>query len=129
MSDSLRLTKAAHKLRTPYHVLYRGVLSGELPAHKEPPSKGWWVRVCDLPMIAQWVQTEVRSREPRPAAHIIEQVRTISLVQGQLGLSLRGLAKLLDVPQATLQHYAMGTRPAPQELLETIKGDLFRDKI
>jgi hypothetical protein len=121
MSDSLRLTKAAHKLRTPYHVLYRGVLSGELPAHKEPPSKGWWVKVCDLPMIAEWVRAEVRSREPRPAAHIIEQVRTISLVQGQLGLSLRGLAKLLDVPQATLQHYAMGTRPAPQELLSQLQ--------
>jgi hypothetical protein len=121
MSDSLRLTKAAHKLRTPYHVLYRGVLSGELPAHKEPPSKGWWVKVCDLPMIAQWVQTEVRSREPRPAAHIIEQVRTISLVQGQLGLSLRGLAKLLCLPQATLQHYVMGTRPAPPAVIEDIK--------
>lgn len=121
MSDSLRLTKAAQRLRTPYHVLYRGVLSGLLPAHREPPSKGWWVKVCDLPMIAEWVRAEVRSREPRPAAHIIEQVRVLSLVQGQLGVSERQLARVLDMPYSTLHCYLSGTRPAPPAVIEDVK--------
>lgn len=118
---SIRLSVAARRLRVAYHVLYRGVLSGAIPAHKEPPAKGWWLRVSDLDAIARWAETAVRPRPLRPESYLIEQITTISYVRGLLGLSLRAMARSLGLRPETLSGYAAGKRAAPEAVLAEIK--------
>ncbi len=118
---SLRLSVAARRLRVAYHVLYRGVLSGAIPAHKEPPAKGWWVRVSDLDAIGRWAETAVRPRPLRPESYLIEQIAAISYVRGLLGLSLRAMARSLGLRPETLSGYAAGKRAAPEAVLAEIK--------
>ncbi len=118
---SIRLSVAARRLRVAYHVLYRGVLSGAIPAHKEPPAKGWWVHVSDLDAIKAWAETAIRPRPVPPERHLIEQVRVISYAQGRTGMSLRAMAERLGLPAETLSGYALGKRMAPEAILDKIK--------
>jgi hypothetical protein len=125
---SLRLSVAARRLRVAYHVLYRGVLSGAIPSHKEPPAKGWWVRVSDLDIISAWAEAAVRPRPVPPERYLIDQVRIISYVQGQTGMSLRMMARVLGMPAETLGSYALGKRPVPEGLLYLIQNCDFKKK-
>jgi DNA-binding transcriptional MerR regulator len=57
----------------------------------------------------------------RPERDIIEQARAIGYLQGKAGLSLRGIARLLDLPAETVLCYAVGKRAAPEAVLAEIK--------